>query len=364
MNIMKFFLFSILIFFSIQSQINTWSSYDLWKYIEYELKSNNAINKNYFTMDPNRFLSKNGNYNLNLIEKNQQKLFIETKIPNYIIFISNLVPNEKIEDLAFYVAKNFYLKFPEVNVSNSIISIFSVNDRKMRIRTGSLLKQKISDSSCLEILNNRKKELRKGNYNKVAYDLSNNILDVYNENPYIGLIIIAIIMFVVILIVCYSNNKTKKEKEQLEKIKDYLKRAKTNKKIISESCVICLEEFEKNSKDVSTLPCGHEFHTRCITEWMLKSKKCPLCREEINDLNNEGEIKSENINLNNSLIGESLSERIWEIQRQIFPQFVRYSYSNLWNAHNDNNNNGSSLRNESKNYFLDHDTGGGATADW
>ena len=142
MNIMKLFLFSILIFFSIQSQINTWSSYDLWKYIEYELNSNNAINKNYFTMDPNRFLSKNENYNLNLIEKNQQKLFMETKIPNYIIFISNLVPNEKIEDLAFYVAKSLYLKFPEVNVSNSIISIFSVNDRKMRIRTGSLLKKK------------------------------------------------------------------------------------------------------------------------------------------------------------------------------------------------------------------------------
>lgn len=359
---MKVLLFSIIIFYSLQSQINTWSSYDLWKYIEYELTSNNAINRNYFTIDPNRFLSKYGNYNLNLIKNNQQKLFIETKIPNYIIFISKLEKNEKIEDMAFYIAKNLHLKFPEVNVSNSIISIFSINDRKMRIRTGSLLKQKISDSSCFEILNNRKKELRKENYNKVAYDLSNNIIDVYNENPYTILIIVLIFIFIFILIIYFSNNKKRKENEQLERIKDYLKRAKTNKKIISESCVICLETFENDTKDISTLPCGHQFHTKCITEWMLKSKKCPLCREVINDLNNDGKIKNENSNLNDSLNGESLNERIWEIQTELFPQFVRFTYSSLWNTHNTHSR--SNFGNERVNCDFDHDIGGGATSDW
>ena len=45
-----------------------------------------------------------------------------------------------------------------------------------------------------------------------------------------------------------------------------------------ESCVICLSEFE-NGDSITTLPCGHDYHTECIKPWLLKrSSKCPICK--------------------------------------------------------------------------------------
>ncbi len=45
-----------------------------------------------------------------------------------------------------------------------------------------------------------------------------------------------------------------------------------------DSCVICLSEFE-NGDNVTTLPCGHDYHTECIKPWLLKrSSKCPICK--------------------------------------------------------------------------------------
>ena len=46
-----------------------------------------------------------------------------------------------------------------------------------------------------------------------------------------------------------------------------------------ESCVICLDDFEKGDKLV-VLPCGHEFHKDCIGPWLLKkSNLCPVCKQ-------------------------------------------------------------------------------------
>ncbi|XP_073104376.1 uncharacterized protein [Elaeis guineensis] len=44
-----------------------------------------------------------------------------------------------------------------------------------------------------------------------------------------------------------------------------------------EECVICLEDFVAGA-EVSTIPCSHSFHSRCITQWLEKSHLCPICR--------------------------------------------------------------------------------------
>lgn len=41
-------------------------------------------------------------------------------------------------------------------------------------------------------------------------------------------------------------------------------------------CVICNETFEHTEK-IQT-ECGHEFHMDCISEWVIKTDNCPLCR--------------------------------------------------------------------------------------
>jgi hypothetical protein len=44
-----------------------------------------------------------------------------------------------------------------------------------------------------------------------------------------------------------------------------------------EECVICLDRGRGWTK----LPCGHQFHERCLQHWTLRTPRCPLCWNEI-----------------------------------------------------------------------------------
>ena len=152
---------------------------------------------------------------------------------------------------------------------------------------------------------------------------------------------------------------TMTDEEKLLKIRAFLKKCKANKKILSDNCIICLEPFdnctsvnhsliveENNNKkennndnlinnenkdkdaiviemqnmskeniendnnnksnmtdnQISTLPCGHRYHVKCITEWMLKKKSiCPMCREKmdvsISDQGEEEDLQNELLNI-------------------------------------------------------------------
>ena len=45
-------------------------------------------------------------------------------------------------------------------------------------------------------------------------------------------------------------------------------------------CSICKGEFENNDK-LRILPCVHEYHTRCIHQWIKKTPTCPECRTQV-----------------------------------------------------------------------------------
>ena len=44
------------------------------------------------------------------------------------------------------------------------------------------------------------------------------------------------------------------------------------------ACSTCLESFTLGC-DISTTPCGHVFHTGCITRWWNVNTDCPQCRK-------------------------------------------------------------------------------------
>lgn len=60
-------------------------------------------------------------------------------------------------------------------------------------------------------------------------------------------------------------------------------------------CAICLQEFDRSKgsrcgcrnrqRCKETLPCGHQFHSKCMQRWSMKSrdscKSCPICREPV-----------------------------------------------------------------------------------
>ena len=37
--------------------------------------------------------------------------------------------------------------------------------------------------------------------------------------------------------------------------------------------------------DITTLECGHQFHTTCINEWLQQRDNCPLCRQGVKNNN-------------------------------------------------------------------------------
>ena len=47
-----------------------------------------------------------------------------------------------------------------------------------------------------------------------------------------------------------------------------------------EQCSICLENF-KQGESVRTLPCLHQFHVKCVDQWLQRSQQCPVCKYEI-----------------------------------------------------------------------------------
>ena len=44
------------------------------------------------------------------------------------------------------------------------------------------------------------------------------------------------------------------------------------------ACSTCLESFTSGC-DISTTPCGHVFHTGCITRWLNVNTDCSQCRK-------------------------------------------------------------------------------------
>jgi hypothetical protein len=43
-------------------------------------------------------------------------------------------------------------------------------------------------------------------------------------------------------------------------------------------CVICQEAMEPSDRDIRILPCGHEYHHRCILQWIPHSNTCCVCK--------------------------------------------------------------------------------------
>lgn len=45
-------------------------------------------------------------------------------------------------------------------------------------------------------------------------------------------------------------------------------------------CAVCLSEYDEGDL-LRRLPCCHYFHRRCADQWLLRSKRCPLCMQDI-----------------------------------------------------------------------------------
>jgi len=54
-----------------------------------------------------------------------------------------------------------------------------------------------------------------------------------------------------------------------------------NRSILEADCSICLDDYHPGEM-LRSLPCGHTFHSDCITKWLTeRSAVCPLCKAEL-----------------------------------------------------------------------------------
>lgn len=44
-----------------------------------------------------------------------------------------------------------------------------------------------------------------------------------------------------------------------------------------EPCCVCQEVYN-DGEDMGTLDCGHDFHAKCIKQWLGQKNSCPICK--------------------------------------------------------------------------------------
>jgi len=70
-------------------------------------------------------------------------------------------------------------------------------------------------------------------------------------------------------------------------------------------CVICLQDY-KQDEEIKTLPCGHEYHSRCVDPWLARhNRTCPTCRHDITKPFTAMPRESEDIEENKALANEN-----------------------------------------------------------
>ena len=160
-------------------------------------------------------------------------------------------------------------------------------------------------------------------------------------------ILIIIITLVSYIIDLYKNfsEKSLPNDDKLKKIVIFLKNQKSNKKILTDNCAICLEKINKEEEkeiennnvinnieedpteallvkenkedDVSVLKCGHMFHSHCIARWLKNKKECPLCRQKVDPKYNEND-----------------AQMVWGVQNEIHcNRYNNIKYSDLFILH-------------------------------
>ena len=95
-----------------------------------------------------------------LYEK-QNSFYTEYETPNYIFAVDKFDENqESIEDGAFHLSQYISKKFG-VNLEKSVIALFSIETRRLRIQTSENTKKILTDDEAKDTFSSLKKLFRK-----------------------------------------------------------------------------------------------------------------------------------------------------------------------------------------------------------
>ena len=365
--------------------------------------------KEYKIIDPKNYILDDDQKKL---ENELKDIYTKHKVVSFIILLDyidlndNKGNNMEISTYIDLLIEELYYQ-GIINIDTPIIvAVISIKDKKMTMKVEGKISHVVTEQDCYNILNIVNNYYAYGEYSYGSIELGK-LINYYLSNTgfwarnkkffYMIFLLIFCFCFCYFLSVVAQKIKerrnlrlTMNDEEKLIKIKEFLKKAKANRKILSDNCIICLEPFDncvsifhtisqdKNNEEIgkrnqnpnnkflvtekesrlntyantnrlieeinvqeeniintneinkqesnnicnnninddsiniqrnsavtdtqiSTLPCGHRFHVKCISQWMLQKKNiCPMCREKINvDLpeNEDEDLQNELLNI-------------------------------------------------------------------
>jgi len=99
----------------------------------------------------------------------------------------------------------------------------------------------------------------------------------YEDGVIFGSIIVVQIMILSFLKCCGERKKIHRYSFNAGMFKKHL---------LKDDCAICYDTLKTATEDkIYKTPCGHLFHEECLKSWGGKKAECPLCRQELPDLN-------------------------------------------------------------------------------
>ena len=346
-------------------------------------------------IDPNNYLSPNIKKG---IYYRMEEINTKKKLKNILIVMDTI----SYDFWSRKAGKKDIIKFSELlifkifhNIKErdiSILTIYSIEDRIYRIRTGYTARQFITDTETSFLAEEMKANLKNRNYNDAFKDLfikmekcsvGGDKSVCQQDNT--GLIIVLFVVFfgwISYLIIGCRNSMKERNRKRIQR--DLRKKFKTIKEIkesgqnidlyIQENCVVCLETLDQDNRNKGendpfreiVLKCGHNFHQNCISAWKMRNSDCPICRLKIEFVSNNRieNLETPIINQQNTYYrNDSLDLLLFEIQRTRYDREFNSSemsdmyHSNKWSWVNYNtsyNNNNDSSWN-----WNNHNSGGG-----
>ena len=331
--------------------------------------------KHYKIIDPDEYLKKD---DIIALEKQLKEIYTSHNVITIIVLARNIDLTDKkgkkidISNYTEIIFDEIYEKKLVKSDASVILAVVSIEGKIMTMKAKGTVSFTITQQDCYNILNIINNYYSYGEYSYGTLELGKLIhyylvnTSFFSRNKRFFLMILILVLsfvfcYILALIAQRIREKrnlrlTMSDEEKLYKIREFLKKCKADKKILSDNCIICLEPFDNctsvnhsivaepndnnninNNKDnlieeenkdkdavaiemqnmsndninnksnmtdnqISTLPCGHRYHVRCITEWMLKKKSiCPMCREKmdvsISDHGEEEDLQSELLNI-------------------------------------------------------------------
>ena len=381
MKHLKNFLFFILLIVIIQNKEPNTKVQILSEYTTSEIISliKECRTKNYKIIDPDDYIKKDDEIKL---EKQLKEIYKNHKVVPIIVVVKKVYlkdnNNQKIDISNFtqIVVDEVYNKKIIKKTIPIVVAIISIEGKIMTMKAQGTVSYTITQQDCYNILNIVNNYYSYGEYSYGTVELGKLINYYLVHTSFFGRnkrFFIMIVLLIFSFCFCYflaviaqkirdkrNMRLTMSDEEKLLKIRDFLKKTRVNKKILSDNCIICLEPFdnctsinhslisernnnennenilvneennnntdrENEEKDIhiemqnisndnidkqsnlsdnqiSTLPCGHRYHVKCITEWMLRKKNiCPMCREKLNvdipETNEEDDLQNELLNI-------------------------------------------------------------------